>query len=779
MTRGFLLGLIIPGLGSTGLSFAGVVVNEIVSDVTGSDAGYEWVELYNSGSSPVDLSGWELQRAKSSWGTRYTFEDGASIPAGAYLVVGDELVTEVDIALPTGESLDLGNASSNGDGVRLVDGAGEVVDTVVYGPTDGGLEDDTGSLATTTAPTPPANQSIARTPNGSDTNACGTDWRIATTPTPGEENPEGPGDPTCDTAVDVVINEALPAVGGDDAGFEWVELRNNDSVTVDLSGWMIEGGTSSFSNAGMLPPGTTLGPGRYLVVAQQGGVIDGAVVADGFSLGNASSNADGVRVSDCLGGPIDTVIYGGENTDGWLDDMGSVASPAPKPSDDRSIARIPDGADSDDSSRDFVLLEGVTPGVANDTPPESCGAELGIVINEVLVNPPEADGGNEWLELYHAGSQSVDLEGWMVQTATSNYSTRLTIERSFVLEPGELLLIGGLGVAGADLQWEAESVIPNGTGGDGIRLVDCSGFVADSVVYGSENEDGVIDDSGSSATDLAPAAGEGSSLARIQNGYDTDDCALDFVVDPLPTPGEPNPTREPIVCVPSSGGGITINEILPDPESTDAGLEWVELHNATDEDISIAGWYINAALKPDDDGARDFVFGGGTTIGAGDYLVVGGDLVDAADIVGAFSLGNGSGGDAVRLYDCDGERIDSVIYGSDNEDQLTDDTGEIAIASVKPGSSQSLARVEDGVDSDSSDDWKLDGTPSPGQTNVQVVPDIPEEEGGCGRGGAPGGGCGGPASDSPDSRGCVVGPLPLGGLEVMLLALGIAVRRRR
>lgn len=40
--------------------FASVVVNEVMFDPPGTDTGLEWIELYNSGSSPENISGWEV-----------------------------------------------------------------------------------------------------------------------------------------------------------------------------------------------------------------------------------------------------------------------------------------------------------------------------------------------------------------------------------------------------------------------------------------------------------------------------------------------------------------------------------------------------------------------------------------------------------------------------------------------------------------------------------------------------------------------------------------------
>lgn len=62
-----------------------VVINEIMYHPPGdslADPGTEYVELYNTSGTAVDLSGWRLNRA-----IEYTFAPGTFIPAYGYLVV--------------------------------------------------------------------------------------------------------------------------------------------------------------------------------------------------------------------------------------------------------------------------------------------------------------------------------------------------------------------------------------------------------------------------------------------------------------------------------------------------------------------------------------------------------------------------------------------------------------------------------------------------------------------------------------------------------------------
>jgi hypothetical protein len=78
----------------------------------------EWIELYNEGTAPVDLSGWVLDDAEDG-------SDPYQIPANMVLEPGAFLVL---YRQKTGLILDDG-----GDTVRLLDPSGLVVDTVTFG----------------------------------------------------------------------------------------------------------------------------------------------------------------------------------------------------------------------------------------------------------------------------------------------------------------------------------------------------------------------------------------------------------------------------------------------------------------------------------------------------------------------------------------------------------------------------------------------------------------------------------------------------------------------
>ncbi|MBM4171182.1 MAG: T9SS type A sorting domain-containing protein [Ignavibacteria bacterium] len=150
-----------------GLSNSVIVMNEIYSRGTTSDP--DWIELYNSSSSAVDISGYKIYDSGGQGGTKpkLGFPAGASIPANGFYVIVTDIPTATN---PAGFGL-----SSNGEEVWLEDNSGNVIDNYTFG------------LMTET-------QSVSRKPDGGN-------WTLANTITKGKTN----GLPTS-----VEINNTMP-----------------------------------------------------------------------------------------------------------------------------------------------------------------------------------------------------------------------------------------------------------------------------------------------------------------------------------------------------------------------------------------------------------------------------------------------------------------------------------------------------------------------------------------------------------------------------------------
>jgi hypothetical protein len=158
-------------------------------------------------------------------------------------------------------------------------------------------------------------------------------------------------------AGDVLINEVYydPLQTGTDASYEWFELLNRTSRTLDLTGWsVIDNHGSDDMPPLILPPGglgvVAAGPAFYDEFPSFHGSI--AFIADG-RIGNGLSNGgDRLSLLDPMGGVIDELSYG--------DDSALMSPPCPGVDAGHSLERRLPGLDTDQAS-DFVENDEPTP----------------------------------------------------------------------------------------------------------------------------------------------------------------------------------------------------------------------------------------------------------------------------------------------------------------------------------------------------------------------------------------------------------------------------------
>mgnify|MGYP001598243989 CR=1 FL=1 len=127
-------------------AYAQVVISEFLYDAPGSDDNQEWVEVFNAGSAPVDLSKWKV-----SDGSNHIFNappknggmGSLTIQSGAYIILTDDAAAFL-AAHPSPScgvidtTLALGNTSGT---ILLLDEAGTTVDSVPYNKDMGGEGD--------------------------------------------------------------------------------------------------------------------------------------------------------------------------------------------------------------------------------------------------------------------------------------------------------------------------------------------------------------------------------------------------------------------------------------------------------------------------------------------------------------------------------------------------------------------------------------------------------------------------------------------------------------
>ena len=141
---------------------------------------------------------------------------------------------------------------------------------------------------------------------------------------------------------------------------------------------------------------------------------------------------------------------------------------------------------------------------------------------------------------------------------------------------------------------------------------------------------------------------------------------------------------------------VVINEIHYDPADATSRESFVELHNAGEETVDLAGWRFSQGI--------DFVFPQGTSLVAGAYLVVAEDPNTMRGTYGIDALGPWSGrlrkgGERLALRDSFDEIVDRVDYGAG----FPWPTG-------SRGGGGSAELIYPGLDNDLGGSWRTSGT---------------------------------------------------------------------
>jgi len=419
-------------------------------------------------------------------------------------------------------------------------------------------------------------------------------------------------DPCASLLQQIRVNEVMANPAGSDSGEEWVELVNAGAAPVELEGWTL--GDASRVRHTFAP--VVLGPAEALLVRSGAdAAFPSAVIADSGNLGLAN-NSDEVVLRDGSGRIVDRV--------GYTSAVSGV-----------SFNRDPDGA----AAGPFVLHDDLS-GAAGDSSPglRADGSPWGgrVIVNEALPNPAGTDSGNEWVELLNVGLAPADLSGWTFGDASDD--ERHVFEAGTVLAPGEALVLFDSGshpdVPGSIVSSSGSLSLNNSA--ETLTLHDADGALRDEVGWSGSSED--------------------VSLNRAIDG-DPDSPLIDHDDVPGATAD-----HSPGAQVDGSpwGGRVMINELMPNPDGSDSGEEWVELVNTGDFDVDLDGWTLRDSV-----GERH-VFGGGPTLAPGEALVIF-DSGIHSEVPGSITSSTGSlslnnGGDAFELLDPDGAVRSAVSW---------------------------------------------------------------------------------------------------------------------
>lgn len=106
-----------------------ILIHEIMYHPPGANPREQWIEIFNPGARPVDLSGWRF-----SQGVDFTFRENTLLSSRAYLVIAADR-SSFTARYPEAANFVAdwqGSLSWSGEEIRLVDAQGRLVDRVVY-----------------------------------------------------------------------------------------------------------------------------------------------------------------------------------------------------------------------------------------------------------------------------------------------------------------------------------------------------------------------------------------------------------------------------------------------------------------------------------------------------------------------------------------------------------------------------------------------------------------------------------------------------------------------
>ena len=500
-----------------------ICINEVMPNPNGyDDAAWpngEWLELHNSGTSSVDVRNWYFSNKAS----KTLYLNSASIVgfdannASTYTIApGDYMI------IARNASTTFYVANSN-DFMTLYDSSNGWVDEATWNSSSSGvsLEED------------PAN--------------AYNDWIPTANPTPGSSNSGGGGGTGGPTYADsdVIINEVMadPWPSYDNStwpGGEWVELYNNGSTSIDLTGYWLQ---DLAGNMIMLDENHLIGASAdaatMLIHPQETRVVAVNATTNSGVLNNGQET---LRLYLANGSIGDEVLWSGNQPGFSLE--------APENGGLWRYSTYP------------------TPNATNAPQLTDITASGDVRMNEILpvstADMSSAPDG-EWIELYNEGATDIDLNAWSIIDGMGNVT---------YLDPG--------------------SIVVNSTQGSTMiqagerRLVE---FTGDTRLWDNHNHL-VLRDASGSIVDMAYYTtnyGPNISLLRGQNYHDP------WTPSISPSPGQPDPTPTPTT------GDVKITEVLPDAVGSDSASypngEWIEIQNMGTEEVDVAGWRFSATSR--------------------------------------------------------------------------------------------------------------------------------------------------------------------------------------
>ncbi len=595
---------VVPTPGFTPTPFSGgLLISEVVYDPAGQEPNAEWIELYNATNQTLALVHFKIGDEEMSGESEgmYHFPAGATAAPGAALVIANRAsdfqlaygfspayeFTDTDPDVPdmvkyTAWSSGSASLTNTGDELLLLDYYDTLIDSVSWGNSVWAFDPSVELVA--------EGHSLERRPPYADTDTA-ADWQDQPLPTPGMVDLSTPTpSPTPSLTPTpfgggLLISEVLYNPLGTEPNAEWMELYNDTGTTLALSGFKIGDEETSGQGEGMyrFPADATAAPGAVIVIANR--AADFSPGLPDYELTDTDPTVpDMIKYTAWAGGSTNLANTGDEvllldyndllvDAVSWGDSTFAFDPAAPTVDDGHSLERVPANVDSD-TNADWQDQPAPGPGAVNLNPPTATPTptptstptqtptptplptpfEGLLLISEVLYDPTGTEPAAEWIEIYNASGQTIDLSTFKIGDEETQGSTEgmYQFPTGATMINGEAVIIANQATVffatyGFNPDYEltpTDPTVPDmveytlwATGtiqlvntGDEILLLDGGNYLVDAVSWGTSTW--AFDPS-------VPGVSAGHSIERVPADVDTDTNA-DWVDQAVPDPGNVN-----------------------------------------------------------------------------------------------------------------------------------------------------------------------------------------------------------------------------------------------
>jgi hypothetical protein len=611
----------------TAISPGSIRINEIAWAGTRSSSFDEWIELYNPGAEDVNLTG-SILTARD--GVLFIVLQG-SIPAHGYFLL--ERSDDNTVADISADQIYSGSLSNNGEILDLIGPSGEIIDTInahggnwpagdsasrasmerlgeadLWGTNTGIIthgHDSRGDPIPGTPkyansvwfaiPTPTSTITLSPTPSPSNTSTSTPTLTLTPSPT---SSPTA----TSPSIEAIIINEIAWAGTLASSFDEWIELYNPGPEIIELNGWQL----IAVDGSPIIELSGSIAPESFFILERSDDNTVMDVPADLIYSGNLSNSGESLYLLGPSGETIDTAnLSGGEwpaGDAGRRSSMERVLGSSDGPLSwstnngihinglDANHDAIPGSPHQPNSNTHPTPTASIT---STATATATAIPSRQVVFNEIAWSGTIGNYRDEWMELFHPGSDNLNFDGWLIVAADG--SPRIELQGT--IQAGGYFLLERTDDSSID-DIPADQIYSGSLSNNGetLYLLGPSGEIVDAV-FGWMAGD--AEHHRSMERCCARADGRTIWLTNtgyIHNGLDVDGYKIWGTPRQRNSIEFPTPTPTPLL----DGTLILINEFLPKPRfdwngdgRINSGDEFIELINAGTVRTNLESWLLD------------------------------------------------------------------------------------------------------------------------------------------------------------------------------------------